>query len=360
MSRKPLFLAAAVALLCLSTTRAASLTDSLKEGTPEIKSLGALAFGPEGILFVGDHRAAAIFAIATGDTSPSDVKEGLKVANLNEKLASLLGIEAKQIKINDLAVNPLSTNAYLTVTSTDPKAPSLLIKIDRMGKISEFPLKGVKFAQVALSNATEGKNRQEAITNMAYQKGTLYVAGLSNEEFASKLRAIPFPFKDADKGTSIEIYHGAHGAVETRSPVRTFVPYDINGEAHILAAYTCTPLVSIPVKDLKPGEKVKGTTVAELGNRNRPLDMIVYKKDGKDYILMANSARGMMKIPTEGIDKVEAITTPIKGGGLAGLKYETIKGLEGVEQMAKLDRGRALILSKDKNGGLNLDTIDLP
>jgi len=358
MSRRILFLAAAVALVGYSTSQAATAKSSLKEGTPEFKSMGALAFGPEGILFVADPRGAAIFAISTEDTKPSDVKEGLKVPNLNEKLASLLGIEAKQIKINDLAVNPLSTNAYLSVTrGLAPDAPSLLVKVDRHGKISEFPVKGVKFAQVVLPNATV-KNRQEAITSMAYSNGKLYVAGLSNEEFASNLRAIPFPFKDADKGTSVEIFHGAHGKFETRSPVRTFVPYDINGEAHLLAAYTCTPLVKFPVKDLKAGEKLKGTTVAELGNHNVPLDMIVYKKDGKDYILMANSARGMMKIPTEGIDKVEGITAPVKDT-FAGLKAENLKDIKGVVQLAQLDSTRALILSRDKDV-LNLDTIDLP
>ena len=43
-----------------------------------------------------------------------------------------------------------------------------------------------------------------------------------------------------------------------------------------------------------------GTTIAELGNRNRPLDMIVYKKDGKEFLLMSNNSRGVMKIPTDG------------------------------------------------------------
>jgi len=47
-------------------------------------------------------------------------------------------------------------------------------------------------------------------------------------------------------------------------------------------AYTCTPLVQFAIPDLKPGAKVKGKTIAELGNRNRPLDMIDYQKDGKD------------------------------------------------------------------------------
>src|SRR5205085_3390278 len=137
--------------------------------------------------------------------------------------------------------------------------------------------------------------------------------------------------------TSVEIFHGNHGRVETNAPVRTFVPYKINGEQHLLAAYTCTPLVKVPISQLKPGEKVKGTTIAELGNMNRPLDMIVYQKGGKDYILMANSARGIMKVPTEGIGKAKAITTPVAGGGTAGVPYETIKDLKGVKHLAKLD-----------------------
>src|SRR5262249_41659237 len=149
-----------------------------------------------------------------------------------------------------------------------------------------------------------GRNRMQSITKLAFVKDRVIVAGLSNEEWASNLRSIPFPFTEADKGTSVQIYHGSHGRVETNAPVKTFVPYDINGEPYILAAYTCTPLVKFPVAELKPGERVKGTTIAELGNRNNPLDMIVYRKDGKNYILLANSSRGVMKITTENIDKV--------------------------------------------------------
>ena len=139
-------------------------------------------------------------------------------------------------------------------------------------------------------------------TDLAYVDGRLFLAGLSNEEFSSRLLAIPFPFTEAPDGASVEIYHGSHGRLETRSPIRTFVAYKINGEPHLLAAYTCTPLVKVPVADLKAGAHVKGKTIAELGNHNVPLDMVVYQKDGKDYILMANSSRGVMKIPTDGAD----------------------------------------------------------
>jgi hypothetical protein len=135
------------------------------------------------------------------------------------------------------------------------------------------------------------------------------------------------------------------------------VAYEIDGEPSLLAAYTCTPLVKLPLADLKPGAKVKGTTVAELGNRNRPLDMIVYKKDGKDYVLMANSARGVMKVSLEGIGKAEAITAKV--ADKAGLKYETIADLKGVEQLDRFDKDHAVVLVRSA-GGLTLNAIELP
>ena len=108
---------AALALLACSATARADLTDSLTKGTPQVKSIGALAFGPEGILFIGDPQGAAVFAVVTGDTKSSEApaKDGLKVANINEKAASLLGIESGQLQVNALAVNPASSNAYLGV-----------------------------------------------------------------------------------------------------------------------------------------------------------------------------------------------------------------------------------------------------
>jgi hypothetical protein len=354
-----------LALSCamvLTVSLAAVAADlGLKEGTPDLKSAGPLAFGPEGVLLVGDPANAAVYAIDTGDTSGSPASVKLNVEGINQKIAALLGTTAADILINDLAVNPLSGNAYLSVSrGRGPDAAAVLLKVDGEGKISELSLKQVKFAKAALPNApTTGNNRrQESITDLAYADGRVFIAGLSNEEFASNLRAIPFPFGDADKGTSVEIYHGAHGKFETASPVRTFVVYNINGDTNLLAAYTCTPLVKFPVSQLKPGEKLKGTTIAELGNRNRPLDMIVYSKGGKDYILMANSSRGMMKITTDNIDKIQGITERISS--TAGLTYETIAGLEGVVQLDKLNDENALLLVQAASGALNLQTVALP
>ena len=137
--------------------------------------------------------------------------------------------------------------------------------------------------------------------------------------------------------------------------------YRIQNEPYLLAAYQCTPLVKMPVAELKAGAHVKGTTIAELGNGNRPLDMIVYQKDGKDYLLMTNNSRGVMKIPTEGAGTAESITQPVRGGGKKGLGYDTIASLKGVVQMDQLDDRHAVILTQDKaTGTVDLSTIELP
>ena len=73
-----------------------------------------------------------------------------------------------------------------------------------------------------------------------------------------------------------------HGRSEDNRPIQAFVPFNIGGEPNLLAGYTCTPLVKIPVAKFD-SDKITGTTVAELGNRNTPLDMIVYNQHGKDF-----------------------------------------------------------------------------
>jgi len=355
MFRRIRMLAAVMALAVFSdSTRAAELTDSLKKGTPEMKSAGALAFGPDGVLFIGDAANATIFAVGTGDTK-GDSKAAVKAEKLNEKIGSMLGAMSGDIKINDLKVNPASGNLFFSVTrGKGASAMPAIVKMERSsGKISEFELKDVPFSSVKLTNANE-KRRAESITDLNYVKGKVYVAGLSNEEFASKLRAIDFPFKEADTGASIEIYHGAHGKLETNSPIRTFAVYEIAKETNLLASYTCTPLVKIPVDSLKAGVKVSGTTVAELGNMNQPLDMVVYSKDGKDYLLMSNSRHGLIKVKLEGIDKADPITTRV--AGTAGLTYDKIPEVKDVVQMDKLDDTRFVYLSKSGD----LDTVPLP
>ncbi len=352
--------------LVVQTAHGAAKT-GLSEGTPDIKSAGPLTFGPDGVLFVADTQSAAIFAIDTGDAKGNPSAVQLNVENLDGQVAGLLGTTSKDIQINDLAVNPASGNAYLSVSrGRGPDAQPVLLRVGADGKIAEVSLKKVKFSKAELPNAPapggEGnKNkRSQSITDLAYVDGRVFIAGLSNEEFESTLRSVPYPFSEVNQGTGVKVFHGSHGRFETEAPVRTFAPFVIDRKPYLLAAYTCTPLVKFPISDLKPGVKLQGTTIAELGNRNRPLDMFVYKKDGKNFVLLANSARGVMKISTDNIDKIDGITNPVKGNKTAGLPYETIGDLKGVEQLDRLNADNAVVIVRSESGTTSLQTIALP
>jgi hypothetical protein len=354
----------AAALLIAVVAPAQAADNGLTKGTPELKSATALAFGPHGLLFVGDPQGATIFAIDTGDAKPAGNKD-LNVEKIDGKVAAVLGVTEKEVRITDLKVNPASGNVYMSVTRGTGAGQPAIVKIARDGAVEPMKLTDVMFSKVAIPNpynpkAKDRNTRDDSITSMSFLDGKLFVAGMSSEDFASTLRAIPYPFKDADKGSSIEIFHGAHGQIETRAPIKAFVPYKIGKEENILASYTCTPLVKIPVSELKPGAQVKGTTIAELGNMNQPISMISYAKDGKDYLLSSNTRHGVIKIPTTDFASASAITDPVRGGGTAGIKYDKITELKNVRQLDKLDDTRLVYLTGEPGKGFDLKTVPLP
>ena len=243
-------------------------------------------------------------------------------------------------------------------------AKPALLRVDGAGKIDLVAAESLKSTSVTLPNppaaSTSGRNnRSQSITKLAfYANGRVWVAGLSNEEFASKLWSVAYPFTKADTGTSVEIYHGNHQRLETRSPVYAFIPYTINNQPYIIGAYLCTPLVKFPVSALTPGAKFRGTTIAELGAGNRPIDMVLYKKNGKEFLLMSNTSRGVMKIPTADFATAAPITAPVTAE-TGGVPYEKITAMTGIQQLDLLDATHSVVIAT-ANAGLNLTAAELP
>ena len=356
------FVALAVVILWVpSSARAVAETGQ----GPAMASIGPLAFGPDGTLFAADNQGAAIFALDLGAQASGGAAGAKALDALDAKLAAMLGTGAREVTITDLAVHPTTKNAYVSVMrGLGAGAAATLFRIDGTGKIDMVTLETLRYEQVELTNApaaTPGRRnpRASVITDMAFTDGRLWVAGLSNEEFASKLRAIPYPFASVDSGTSVEIYHGNHRQLETRSPVNAFVPYSINDEPYLLAGYTCTPLVKFPIEDLKPGSKVRGTTIAEFGAGNRVLDMILYNKGGQEFLLTTNNSRGVMKIPTNTFANASPITTPVDTE-TGGVPFEKVTSMTGIEQMDKLDDANSIVLARNTSGGLDLQVLPLP
>jgi len=242
---------------------------------------------------------------------------------------------------------------------------SVLIKIYDNETITAIDLTNISYSEQLLEEAIavdakdkRGRSlRKWAISDMNYSNGKLMLTGLSNKEFGSTFRAIPFPFNGGQEMSSLEIYHAAHGRYETNSPIKAFTTASLEGENYVVASYTCTPLVIFPVSDLKPGQHVKGRTVAELGNRNTPLDMIVMEKENESYLLMANSSRALMRIKLSNVVNFNgSLTDPVEeNSGTAGVDFIALP-IVNVLQLARLDDNRFILLQRKSNGNLTLWT----
>lgn len=333
---------------------------------PALTSVGPLAFGPSGVLLAADPMAATIFAIDLGAQASGAQAGTANVAQIDQKIAAVLGTDADGIRIVDMAVHPTSKNAFVAVMRGQAAdALPALVRVDGAGTIDLVSLDGLTFTSATLpSPAAVNPNgrggRAQSITDMAFSGGHVYVSGLSNEEFASKLYSLSYPFASVDTGTSVEIFHGNHGQLETRSPVMAFLPMTIADKPHIVAGYTCTPLVKFPVDALATGnQKVLGTTMAELGAGNQPLDIISYRKGGQQYLLMSNSRRGVMKIPTAAFATADHIGAPVPEE-TAGVPFETVAAMTGIEQLDLLDASQSLVIARADDGTQSLSAVALP
>src|SRR5438045_4080242 len=158
MLRSPkLWFGLASGLLVLTVLAFAASTNGLTLGKADLKSAGPLAFGPDGILFIGDSVQASIFAIDTEDNKKAASKD-VDIKGLNEKIAALAGTSADQILVNDLKVNPASKNIYVSASrGKGPDAMPLLVRVDTAGKIEVLSLDHVKYSSVALPDPPEAK-----------------------------------------------------------------------------------------------------------------------------------------------------------------------------------------------------------
>jgi len=353
MKKTYLFLAAGVIglLLFAGINRKPALPYGFITGTPEIKSITSLTFGPTGVLFIGDSQSAMVFAVDTKDTKKAPAKP-YELQNVDAKIAEVLGTTKENIAIIDIAVNPVSKKLYIAVTASG--AP-VLLTLDNSNAIKAVSLKDINYSSVELNDAPT--KRITSISDMGFADGKLMVSGLCNKEFSSSFRTITFPFtgKQEDEST-LEMYHTSHGRYETTSPIRTFSTTVIDGKSYVIASYTCTPLVLFAMDEMKPGAHVKGRTIAEMGNMNTPSDMIWLKENGQNYLVMANSARPAVKVSYDDIQKFQgSLTQPMPTfGGTAFTKLP----YEKVLQLDKLDDDKAVLIQKKDNGEVDLWTSD--
>jgi hypothetical protein len=125
----------------------------------------------------------------------------------------------------------------------------------------------------------------------------------------------------------------------------------------VLAAYLCTPLVTFPLADLRDRRQLRGRTVAEFGSGNYPLDMVVYRKDGRDKILIANSNLPLTIVDPRDVEAFEGEIASEVPGYTGGVRFEA-RSAGAVQQLDNLGAGHVLVLQRILSG--RLDLVPMP
>jgi hypothetical protein len=373
-------LAVAFAGTGATAVQAAEKDYGLKKGRADLKSVGPIAFGPPGVLFVADPVGAQIFALNVG-AGPATTAQAIDIDKLDTRLAAFLGGNREDIFLRDMAVQPLTNTIYLSVMrgSGAAGAPAL-VKVNAKGDLSLVSLKTIAYASTDVIKAPAPDDKRTApvvaadprmgkpmklpngpainldmrplrtvtVTDLAYVDGTLLVAGASNEEFSSAFRRIAFPFSGREEINSLKIFHVSHGRYETAAPITTFIPYGSKGS--VLAAYTCTPLVQFSLSGAAADSQVNGKSVADLGAVSTPLDMVAFRQGGQDWFLVSNTRHPLMKIARSDIDKQDALTQ--KADLVGATRHELPQ--QGVTWMSNLGDGHVLMAHQDETGALRL------
>ena len=348
-----------------------------------IESVSRIAFGPANTLFVADWVQSTVHAL-TLPSAPSQAGVPFNVLDLDTPLRRALGTD--QVKIEDLAMRPGTGEAYVAVSAgSDGRAQIVVVdangsarKLD-LGAIPETSAKLEKAPDASLTFWNGVNGRSFTVTDMKWHDGRLFAAGLSNQSFASSLRIIPFPFDGKSGMASVEIYHTTHDQMETRAPIRAMTFAQLDGKPYLVAAYLCTPLVTIPADQLTDGAHVTGKTIAELGDAGIPSAMLPYTAmdfaTGKpaEYVVVANQFREGSIVPLASIveaNRGPGYSKPVPFGQIAGVQHSgaTLDNVLRIDNQddhffvalrRDLATGRAQLVSINKLAGFRLSDFDV-
>lgn len=344
-------------ILLLATVSAAALAGP-------VRSVGPMTFVDADTVVVADWIGAELHALQLPAATPGPVK-AFNLKDVSASIAHALRIQPDKLHFEDMAFRPQTGLAYIAVSIRRGQATPTpaLVAVDADGKVAVVDLAKVRHASAAIHNAPAVAKRlwrdlpqaTLTVTDLVFHQGKLYVAGLSNASFASTLRVIDYPFNGKVGAASIEMYHAVHNQVETRAPIRKMAVITLNGEATLLAAYTCTPLVTIPLEALVDGAHVTGKTIAELGWGSTPVDMVAFDAGEGPVVLLANSHKSADLMSVAAIADASAkpgLATPIKWPGepLLGLRSVSIP-LAGLAQLTEQSRDFLAALRRNEASG---------
>ncbi len=356
----------------------------------DMKFAGALEFSDNGTLFVGDNYNGAVYAFdTTGVKAPKQVTP-VNIGDIDVKISDVLGIAPRALAINDMAVHPVTSEIYISVTRIGnfESAPAI-VKITQEAEIELLNLTDLSFQKQALDHYPNQDTKFRprgvgkmpplprdlakggitlsslAIMDMEYHDGELFVSGVAFDNFLSTLRRMPFPFKGKQSTANVEIYHLSHDQNETRAPIRAMSIQEIDGKKQIVAAYTCSPIVLIGLDEVVDGAKITGRAISDYGN-GQPLDMVSYSMQGQDMLFLTSNSRSPQVIPVASMNDAKVYTAEdLPRGGQMDMSPDMPIGPVGKSvmfdgmslQIDALSDNYFVSLTRDMfTGSLNLDS----
>ena len=338
-----------------------------------LQSASVLEFADADTLFIADSVAGAIHAVDLPEPGMAPAEAApYNLLDLDGLLAEALGADPRGFTYHDLAVHPVTRDAYVSLTAMiDGAEEPAVVTVTRDGTVQRIDIAALQTDTFTLQDPADDAvtfwrdipAASFTVTDLDFAGGALFISGLSTGEFASTLRRVPFPFTDTASSTGIEMFHAAHGQTETRAPIRAMTVMDLDGVSTVVAAYTCTPLVTVPVTDLSDGANVTGRTIAELGYGNTPLEVLnfdVMDRQGNaaTYVLVINREMDADLIALADLTAAAAapgIVAPIAAlGDTAGVATTPLP-MSGVLQAADQDAQFLLTLRRNLDTG----TMDL-
>ena len=233
---------------------------------PELQSIGPIAFGADGTLFVADNRAASIFASTPRRSGAARIGSRLS-DSVAEKVAAMLGTDGASITITDMAVHPATRNVFLSVARNGLTGGTPAVFRHDAGNRA-VSLEQVSFSRVTLPNPPRGlMGRGARVDTVTDMRSSMAGCGW---------------------------------------PVERRVQFEAAGD---------------PVS--------------------------------------VHHSRGVMKIPADAFGSAPAITEPVTAVR-AGVRYESIESMKGVDQLDLLDQDRAVIVARRDDAGVDLRIVSLP
>ncbi|NNC80181.1 MAG: hypothetical protein HKN94_08520 [Acidimicrobiales bacterium] len=321
-------------VLSAAVATEAPTTDGVPSTEPplDMKFAGALTFSEDGILFVGDNHNGAVYAFEMPAEQRQSQTFPRSIRNVDARIAELLGVRVGAVEINDLAVHPISKDIYISITRIESFASQpAIVKISVDSDISLLDMSRLVWRKQLLSEFPEDRTtfqvrgsgpgpllprdmakggisvRSLAIMDLEYYEGELFVAGVAYDSFQSSLRRIAYPFDGTQSVTTVEMYHIAHDRYESRAPIRAMSVQQVDGKPQLVAAYTCSPIVLIPLDELTDGAKISAGTIMDIGN-GQPLDMIPFQIGDQPMLFVTNNSRSPQVIPVDGLSDAKAVT----------------------------------------------------